>query len=71
MLGICRLGHFVASQTGLALDRVNVFVGCEKLGDLSKSNTDLAIVLAAAREELSRPSPMPVPTHTRVAKVRR
>lgn len=55
LLGLCRLGHFVASQTGLGLERVNVFVGCEKIGGLPKGNAQLAPVLAAARESLTVP----------------
>lgn len=52
LLGLCRLGHFVASETGLTLDRVTVFVGCEKIGGVPKGDTRLAPVLAAARAAL-------------------
>jgi hypothetical protein len=55
ILGLCRLGHFVASQTGLSLDRVNVYVGCEKIGGVPKGNAGLAPVLAAARASLTAP----------------
>jgi len=71
LLGICRLGRFVASQTGLVLDRVNMFVGCEKLGDLAKSDRALAPVLAAARTELGQAVTAAVPALTPAAKVRR
>lgn len=49
LLGLCRLGHFVASQTGMTLERVTVFVGCEKIGGVPKTDVRLARVLGAAR----------------------
>ena len=51
LLGISRLGQFVAGQIGSTLDRVNLFVGCEKL-ELAKSDGALAPVVAAAKAEL-------------------
>jgi hypothetical protein len=61
ILGLCRLGHFVAGQAGLLFDRLNVYVGSEKLGGFSKNGTDLASVIAAARAALAEAaSPTPV-----------
>jgi hypothetical protein len=53
LLGLCRLGHFVAGQTGMKLERLNVFVGCEKIGGVSKSDPLLGVVLSAARSSLA------------------
>lgn len=53
LLGLCRLGHFVASQADLVLERVTVFVGCEKIGGIPKKDTLLAPVLETARAALS------------------
>ena len=55
LLGLCRLGHFVAGQTGLALDHVTVFVGCEKIGGVAKKDSRLAPVLAAVTVALAAP----------------
>jgi len=48
-LGLCRLGHFVAEQAGLKFDRLNVYVGCEKLGSFTKTGAELQPLIAAAR----------------------
>ena len=48
-LGLCRLGHFVAGQSGLVFDRLNVYVGVEKLGSFSKRGTELKELILAAR----------------------
>lgn len=54
-LGLCRLGQFVASEAGLVFDRLNVYVGSEKLGGLgrqalTRGTAAIAPVIAAARE---------------------
>ena len=51
-LGLCRLGHFVAGQVDLVFERLNVFVGSEKLGDFTKKDAALAPLIAAARASL-------------------
>jgi hypothetical protein len=56
LLGLCRLGHFIASQTGLTLERVSVFIGCEKIGNVPKRDAQLAPVIAAARAALASPA---------------
>jgi hypothetical protein len=71
LLGLCRLGHFVASQTNLTLERVTVFVGCEKIGDMPKSDEQLAPVLAAARAALVPPSASSAAAATPSVQVRR
>jgi hypothetical protein len=68
LLGLCRLGHFVASETGLTLDRVTVFIGCEKIGGVPKGDTRLAPVLAAARAALT---PVATPAAKPPTKMRR
>lgn len=70
LLGLCRLGHFVASQAGLTLERVTAFVGCEKIGGVAKTDARLAPVLAAARLALVPPD-APNVTAGPAAKVRR
>lgn len=47
-LGLCRLGHFVASQTGLSFERLNVYVGSEKLGGFSKTCVELQPLISSA-----------------------
>lgn len=37
LLGLCRLGNFLAGQMNLTLTKVNCFVGVEKLGDITKN----------------------------------
>jgi hypothetical protein len=51
--GLCRLGHFVAGQSGLAFERMSAFVGSEKLGGFTKKDAALAPVIAAARAALA------------------
>jgi hypothetical protein len=53
LLGLCRLGHFIAGGTGLSLERVNVFVGCEKIGGVAKTDSGLVPVLKASRKAIS------------------
>ncbi len=48
-LGLCRLGHFVASQTGLSFNRLNIYIGAGKLGSFSKTSSELYPLIAAAR----------------------
>lgn len=36
-LGLCHLGYFMASQLGLAMVRLNCFIGRPELGDITKS----------------------------------
>lgn len=61
-LGLCRLGQFVASESGLVFDRLNVYVGSEKLGglgrqSLSRGTAALASVIEAAREAVRAGAP--------------
>jgi hypothetical protein len=53
LLGLCRLGHFAAEATGLSFERLNVFVGCEKIGGVAKADSGLAPVLKASRKAIS------------------
>lgn len=48
-LGLCRLGHFMSTETKLPLGSVNCIVGVEKLEGISKTDADLAPVLERAR----------------------
>lgn len=48
-LGLCRLGHFVASQVGLTFSQLNVYIGVEKLGNYSKTGPDLQPLIMTAR----------------------
>lgn len=45
-LGLARLGAFVAGETGLKLDRLNVFVGMAQM-DVTKSDPDLVALVEA------------------------
>ncbi|MDJ0616014.1 MAG: hypothetical protein QNJ63_04550 [Calothrix sp. MO_192.B10] len=51
-LGLCRLGHFMAHEMGLTLDRMNCFVGVEKLERIGKRSPTLTPVIQAARNAL-------------------
>ena len=72
-LGLCRLGQFVATESGLTFDRLNVYVGSEKLGglgrqSLTRGTAALAPLLAAARAAViagngAPPAPAPAAVH--------
>jgi hypothetical protein len=47
-LGLLRLGRFMASQMGLTLDSVNVFVGVAKVGEVSQASKEFAALVASA-----------------------
>ena len=51
-LGLAQLGAFMAHEMGTVLDRLNVMVGIAKLERISKSDEDLARVVAAAERML-------------------
>ena len=51
-LGICRLGHFVATEMGLKLSKVNCFAGVEKLEGVAQSDVVLKPLISAARRLL-------------------
>jgi hypothetical protein len=58
-LGLCRLGHFMAHEMGLTLDRMNCFVGVEKLQKIGtktigKKSLILTPVIDAARNTTSK-----------------
>ncbi len=58
-LGLCRLGHFMAHEMGLILDRMNCFVGVEKLQKIGtktigKKSPILTPVIDAARNTTSK-----------------
>jgi thymidylate synthase len=48
-LGLAQLGAFMATQMGLQLCRLNVFIGVAKLERISKRHPQLHAVLSAAR----------------------
>jgi thymidylate synthase len=52
-LGICRLGHFVATEMKLQLGRMNCFAGVEKLEGITQGDADLKPIITAARTLLS------------------
>jgi len=52
-LGLLRLGYFMAGEMGLPLGRLNVFVGVEKLGPISKSSALLKPVIDVAQAALA------------------
>lgn len=51
-LGLCRLGYFMAHEMGLTFDRMNCFVGVEKLERIGKTSPTLTPVIQAARNAL-------------------
>jgi hypothetical protein len=55
LLGLCRLGAFLAGEMKLRLDRVNCFVGIEKLDKPGKTAAVLQPVVAAARALIAAP----------------
>lgn len=52
-LGLARLGSFVASQIGLALDRVTCFVGIEKMESAPRPGAELEGLIAACKTALA------------------
>jgi hypothetical protein len=52
LLGICRLGHFMAHEMGLRLGRVNCYVGVEKLDGIAKGSPILNPLIRVARTAL-------------------
>ena len=51
-LGLCRLGHFMAHEMGLTLDRMNCFVGVEKLERIGKTSPILTPLIQVVRNVL-------------------
>jgi hypothetical protein len=54
LLGLARLGGFVAGQMGLEFRRLNCFVGIEKLDEHPKSSPALTDLIAACRVLISQ-----------------
>jgi hypothetical protein len=53
-LGLCRLGNFMAHEMGLQFERMNCFVGVEKLrGEISKSSPTIEELIQVIRKVLS------------------
>jgi hypothetical protein len=50
-LGLCRLGHFMASEMHLTLERMNCVIGVEKLDFSPKSK--LSSLVEAARKAVT------------------
>ncbi|CCJ07308.1 Uncharacterized protein BN69_1857 [Methylocystis sp. SC2] len=62
-LGLAQLGAFMSREMGLPLARLNVMVGVAKLERISKSDSDFAPLVAAAKTLLAPPakiSPAPL-----------
>ena len=55
LLGLCRLGAFMAGEMNLRLGRVNCFVGIEKLDEPGKTAEVLKPVIASARGAVAAP----------------
>jgi hypothetical protein len=47
LLGLARLGHFIAGETDLSLSRVSCFVGVEKMERMAKDGPSLRALVAA------------------------
>ena len=56
-LGLAQLGAFMAREMGMSLARLNIMVGVAKLERVTKSDADLAPLVAAARALVSAPAP--------------
>ena len=54
-LGLAQLGAFMAHELGMPLARLNVMVGIAKLERITKSDADLAPLVAAVRALISPP----------------
>jgi hypothetical protein len=46
-LGLCHLGHFLASETNLKFSRLTCFIGKPELGDVNKSELTSLVQMAA------------------------
>ena len=55
-LGLAQLGAFMAREMGMSLARLNVMIGIAKLERITKSDADLAPLVAAARALVSPPA---------------
>ncbi len=55
-LGLCRLGAFVAGESGLTLSRMTCFVGIEKMDDRPAHNEPSWVALKAAAQNLVSPA---------------
>ena len=55
-LGIAQLGAFMAHEMKLEMSRMNVIVGIAKFERISKSDQDLAPLVAASRSCLAQPT---------------
>ena len=53
LLGLFRLGQFMAGQMKLPFGRLNVTVGVEKLTDVKKTSEDFSAVLSAVRAAIA------------------
>lgn len=50
MLGLVRLGSFMAKEMGLSLYRVNCYVGVEKLERITKNHSDIKKIVLIAKQ---------------------
>ncbi|MEA5531060.1 hypothetical protein VB638_16045 [Dolichospermum sp. UHCC 0684] len=53
-LGLCRLGNFMAQEMGLIFDRMNCFIGVEKLDTIGKRSSTLVPVIDASRNTANK-----------------
>lgn len=52
-LGLCRLGNFMAHETGLTFSRMNCFIGVAKLDNITKSSDTLTPVIEVCRKVIT------------------
>ncbi len=52
ILGLVRLGNFMAREMQLTLNRVNCYVGVEKLERITKQDKDLKLIVNTAKQHL-------------------
>jgi thymidylate synthase len=50
LLGLVRLGNFMAREMNLKLDRVNCYIGAEKLERIGKTNPELVAIVDIAKQ---------------------
>lgn len=53
-LGLCRLGNFMAHEMELTFDRMNCFIGVEKLDTIGKRSQTLLPVIEASRNTANK-----------------
>lgn len=52
-LGLCRLGNFMAHETGLTFSRMNCFIGVAKLDNITKNSDTLTPVKEVCRKVIT------------------